>query len=375
MAENGLLSFCNIDLTTQMEPTWQRIADMSDLFQLMRFESADESNEIDKWLTTIDRYLPIIESMLNEAEVLLDKRDAIFERQHRKKMRSLQTIEQNYLRCMCELHKSVTKSLIESKKTMATTVQAVPVAPLSTKKKMQTVDEKENVPMSDSAPEDSPPVQPVRSRSRQLANLEKSIRKMMQSKDSSTTPTTKSNVRSMMQSAKKSLAQSTSKSTARSHSVSRRADSVEGQQQQPQQQQVQVSSIKTPFVEALTDQEFQSIPMYMRGRAQIQLLNNYVDQFNKAIDVKYKLMTKPSNTMTDSELKRYANYKEQENSETKGKRHIFSIFASQSNWFLVSSCFDLNRSILLHSARSERLHRTKNGEQLDQNIFDLFETL
>jgi hypothetical protein len=311
MSEGGPLSFSNVDLTSCLQPAWQQISEMSDLFQLMRFESNERSSELNKLIDNFKQYLPIIEKMLNEADVLLDRRQAIFERGHRKRMKRLQTMEQNYLIATNQLRREAENSVTKLKKVTASNVMTtMPLLP------NKTVEEKENLPTFD-RDSDASLSPPVRSKSKQIGNLERSVRKLIQAQESKT-PTAKTNVRTLMQSAKKSMVKSEVKSSARSLSVSRKVTANATEAVQPS------SPVRPPIVNQLTDNEFQSIPQYMRGRAQLHLFNKHVDDFNKVIEMKYKLMSKSISSLNDADLKKHAIYKEQENGETKGEK--FCIF-------------------------------------------------
>lgn len=76
--------------------------------------------------------------------------------------------------------------------------------------------------------------------------------------------------------------------------------------------------INFPQINYISLSEFNYIPKYMRGRLSFETCNKLVDEFNKAIETKYKFMMIPTTKYTSDQLIKYTLYKSQEDDETRG---------------------------------------------------------
>lgn len=76
--------------------------------------------------------------------------------------------------------------------------------------------------------------------------------------------------------------------------------------------------INYPQINYISLNEFNYIPKYMKGRLSFETCNKLVDDFNKAIECKYKFMMIPTSKYSNDELLKYTLYKNQEDDETKG---------------------------------------------------------
>lgn len=76
--------------------------------------------------------------------------------------------------------------------------------------------------------------------------------------------------------------------------------------------------INFPQINYISLNEFNFIPKYMKGRLSFETCNKLVDDFNKAIETKYKFMMVPNSKYSNEELLKYTLYKNQEDDETKG---------------------------------------------------------
>ena len=76
--------------------------------------------------------------------------------------------------------------------------------------------------------------------------------------------------------------------------------------------------INYPQINYISLNEFNYIPKYMKGRLSFETCNKLVDEFNKAIELKYKFMMIPNSKYSNEELLKYTIYKNQEDDETKG---------------------------------------------------------
>ncbi|KAL3222562.1 hypothetical protein MRX96_049980 [Rhipicephalus microplus] len=90
---------------------------------------------------------------------------------------------------------------------------------------------------------------------------------------------------------------------------------------------VQLAECQRSFVESLppksqpsgvaTQEEFSSVPKYMKGRFTLAAINKLVDGFNKAIASKYELLALPKSRLKEAQWKRVTTYQMQETTETK----------------------------------------------------------
>lgn len=71
-------------------------------------------------------------------------------------------------------------------------------------------------------------------------------------------------------------------------------------------------------MQLVTIQEFESVPKYMKGRFKYEQINKFVDEFNNALEGKYKLLSIPRKELKPAQLKVWQKLKSQENAETKG---------------------------------------------------------
>lgn len=76
--------------------------------------------------------------------------------------------------------------------------------------------------------------------------------------------------------------------------------------------------ISFPRMDFIMQDEFTSVPKYMKGRISYEQLNSMVEVINETIRKKYLLMTKPKNQIGEKKMKTYMKYKEQETKDTKG---------------------------------------------------------
>jgi len=101
-----------------------------------------------------------------------------------------------------------------------------------------------------------------------------------------------------------------------------------------------------PQVSCLTLQEYNSIPKYMKGRAQYDTLNTAVDEMNAAIKTKYSFLARPFTGLASlSDKKKWKEFKSQENNDTKAKGLRFITAEELKNSSLLKS--ESNRRNLL----------------------------
>jgi len=89
--------------------------------------------------------------------------------------------------------------------------------------------------------------------------------------------------------------------------------------------------LSLPQVSCLTLTEYNSIPKYMKGRAQYDTLNTAVEEINIAIRNKYTFLSKPFSSISSlADKKKWKMLKSQDNQDTKGVRFITADDLKQS---------------------------------------------
>ncbi|XP_029435950.1 spindle and kinetochore-associated protein 1 isoform X2 [Rhinatrema bivittatum] len=73
----------------------------------------------------------------------------------------------------------------------------------------------------------------------------------------------------------------------------------------------------------LTVQEFESVPAYMKNRLTYDQINSAIQEINKAVKCKYKVMQQPLKSMNTNTRKLSFRFQEEETKETKG--HFFIV--------------------------------------------------
>ncbi|XP_010876035.1 spindle and kinetochore-associated protein 1 isoform X2 [Esox lucius] len=97
-------------------------------------------------------------------------------------------------------------------------------------------------------------------------------------------------------------------------SESKPADVQTAQQEKPRK----TSKNHIREMEFITSVEFESIPQYMKGRETYDQLNAVVQNINKALTGKYKIVHQSAKTLNNATRKLLQRFKEEENKETKG---------------------------------------------------------
>ncbi|NXV00045.1 SKA1 protein, partial [Cettia cetti] len=69
----------------------------------------------------------------------------------------------------------------------------------------------------------------------------------------------------------------------------------------------------------ITTEEFQSLPTYLKGRITYDQINTVVQQLNKAVVDKYKIIYQPLKSMSAPARNLYHRFMEEETKDTKGK--------------------------------------------------------
>jgi len=73
-----------------------------------------------------------------------------------------------------------------------------------------------------------------------------------------------------------------------------------------------------PTLSYVTVDELENTPKYIKGRLTLDKVNAGVDEVQKLVDSKYKILSLPIAKMNDKMLRKYKMYKDMETAETKG---------------------------------------------------------
>jgi len=79
-----------------------------------------------------------------------------------------------------------------------------------------------------------------------------------------------------------------------------------------------VTGPQPPVIPYVTVDELESTPKYMKGRLTLDKVNAAIDEVQKIVDAKYKILALPISKMNDKLLKKYKVFKDMETAETKG---------------------------------------------------------
>ncbi|XP_054243370.1 spindle and kinetochore-associated protein 1 [Indicator indicator] len=77
--------------------------------------------------------------------------------------------------------------------------------------------------------------------------------------------------------------------------------------------------IITKKVSLITVEEFKDVPAYMKGRITCEQINSSVNEINKALETKYKILQQSLKSMNTATRKHYHRFKEEETKDTKGE--------------------------------------------------------
>ncbi|CAC5411089.1 unnamed protein product [Mytilus coruscus] len=80
--------------------------------------------------------------------------------------------------------------------------------------------------------------------------------------------------------------------------------------------------VYVPTVEYVTVEEFEGVPKYMKGRLTYTQVNGAIDELNKPLKEKYKILSMKRTTLNDVNRKRYEKFKLQETKDTAGEYFI-----------------------------------------------------
>ncbi|NXM64221.1 SKA1 protein, partial [Illadopsis cleaveri] len=101
----------------------------------------------------------------------------------------------------------------------------------------------------------------------------------------------------------------------------------------------------------LTTEEFEGVPMYMKGRITYDQVNAVVQQMNKAVVDKYKILYQPLKSMSAPARNLYHRFMEEETKDTKGVFFIVEADIKEFTQLKLDKRFHSILNILRHCQR------------------------
>ncbi|NWX77798.1 SKA1 protein, partial [Alca torda] len=101
----------------------------------------------------------------------------------------------------------------------------------------------------------------------------------------------------------------------------------------------------------ITAEEFESVPAYMKGRLTYDQINAVVQEMNKAVVGKYKILHQPLKSMNAAVRNLYHRYLEEETKDTKGEFFIVEADIKEFTQLKVDKRFHSILNILRHCQR------------------------
>ncbi|XP_061174605.1 spindle and kinetochore-associated protein 1-like [Saccostrea echinata] len=114
-------------------------------------------------------------------------------------------------------------------------------------------------------------------------------------------------------------------------------------------------AVYIPALVYITVEEFEEVPKYMKGRLNYNQVNTVIDELNKALSEKYKILGMKRTTLNDVNRKRYERYKEQESKDTKGEHFIVDTDIKEFTNFKLDSVGRSVLTILRHCGRTKEI--------------------
>ncbi|KAG9488335.1 hypothetical protein GDO78_007897 [Eleutherodactylus coqui] len=108
-------------------------------------------------------------------------------------------------------------------------------------------------------------------------------------------------------------------------------------------------------MELITAQEFASVPAYMKNRMTYEQINHFLQDINKAVMAKYKIIHQPFKTLNNQARKQLGRYKEEETQDTKGQYFIVEQDVKEFTQVKVDKRFHALLGILRHCHRIREL--------------------
>ncbi|XP_015274568.1 PREDICTED: spindle and kinetochore-associated protein 1-like, partial [Gekko japonicus] len=127
-----------------------------------------------------------------------------------------------------------------------------------------------------------------------------------------------------------------------------------GRQKKPGKEVKPVKEI--PFV---TVEEFESVPAYMRGRLSYNQVNAVIQEINKAVASKYKIMRQPTKSMSSTVRNLYFRFQEEETKDTKGEFFIVEADIEEFTQLKADKRFHGILTILRHCQRVREIRGSR----------------
>ncbi|XP_072272563.1 SKA complex subunit 1 [Pyxicephalus adspersus] len=108
-------------------------------------------------------------------------------------------------------------------------------------------------------------------------------------------------------------------------------------------------------MELITVQEFNGVPAYMKNRLTYDQINSLIEEINKAVVGKYKIMQQPLKTLNNFARKQLGRFKEEESKDTKGQFFIVEQDIKEFTQLKVDKRFHGMLNILRHCHRMREL--------------------
>ncbi|XP_040277033.1 spindle and kinetochore-associated protein 1 [Bufo bufo] len=122
---------------------------------------------------------------------------------------------------------------------------------------------------------------------------------------------------------------------------------------EPQKKPAKGKHIKE--VELITVQEFDNVPAYMKNRLTYEKINHFIEEVNKAVVGKYKIIHQPLKTLNNVARKQLGRFKEEEMADTKGQFFIVEQDIKEFTQVKVDKRFHGMLSIMRHCHRIREL--------------------
>nr|XP_060617238.1 spindle and kinetochore-associated protein 1 [Anolis sagrei ordinatus] len=109
----------------------------------------------------------------------------------------------------------------------------------------------------------------------------------------------------------------------------------------------------------ITAEEFESVPAYMRGRLTYNQVNAVIQEINKAVVSKYKIMHQPLKTMSSVAKNLYFRFQEEETKDTKGEFFIVEADVEEFTQLKADKRFHRILTILRHCLRVREIRGSR----------------
>ncbi|NXM77140.1 SKA1 protein, partial [Serilophus lunatus] len=109
----------------------------------------------------------------------------------------------------------------------------------------------------------------------------------------------------------------------------------------------------------ITAEEFAGVPAYMRGRLTYDQINAFVQEMNKAVVGKYKILHQPLKSMSSTSKNLYHRFITEENKDTKGQFFIVEADIKEFTELKLDKRFHSILSILRHCHRVREVRSSR----------------